>query len=50
VVGAGCVEPDDSVVVDDAADLVFGDLDEPGTDLVAQGLLGEADQAGELAR
>src|SRR5215469_15019443 len=29
----GCVEPDDGVVVDHTAGLVFGDLDEPGTDL-----------------
>jgi hypothetical protein len=27
------IEPDDGVVVDDAAVLVFGDLDEPDPDL-----------------
>ena len=50
VVRAGRVEPDDGVVVDDAAGLVFGDLDEPDADLRRECFLGEADQAGELAR
>jgi hypothetical protein len=49
VVVAGCVEPDDGVVVDDAAGLVFGDFDEPDADLGAQVFLRVAGQAGELA-
>jgi hypothetical protein len=36
--------------VDDAAVLVFGDLDEPDPDLAAQLALGDSGQAGELAR
>src|SRR6266498_3718651 len=49
VVVAGCVEPDDGVVVDDAAGLVFGDFDEPDSDLGAQVLVRDSGQAGELA-
>jgi len=44
------VESDDGVVVDDAAVLVFGDLNEPDPDLAAQLPLGDPGQAGELAR
>ena len=36
VVLAGGVEADDGVEVDDAACLVFGDLDEPDAELSAQ--------------
>jgi len=43
------VQPDDRVVVDDAAMLVFGDLDEPDPDLAAELALGDPGQAGELA-
>ena len=46
---AGRVQADDGVVVDDAAGLVFGDLDEPDPDLRAQLLLGDPGQAGQLA-
>jgi hypothetical protein len=46
---AGRVEPDDGVVVDDAAGLVLGDLDEPDPDISAQLLLGDSGQAGEVA-
>jgi hypothetical protein len=42
-------EPDDGVVVDHAAGLVFRDLDEPDLDLGAEGFLGDPGQAGELA-
>jgi len=49
VVRARRVEPDDGVVVDHAAGLVFGDLDEPDADLGAQGFLSDASEAGELA-
>ena len=44
------VEPDDRVVVDDAAVLVFGDLDEPDPDLAAQLPLGDPGQAGQPTR
>jgi len=48
-VRAGCVQADDRVVVDDAAGLVLGDFDEPDPHLLAQLLLGDAGQAGQLA-
>src|SRR5262249_6085866 len=41
------VETDDRVVVDDAAGLVFGDLDESDPDLGAELLLRDPGQAGE---
>ena len=37
------------MVVDDSAGLVLSNLDEPDPDLLAQGLLREAGQAGQLA-
>ena len=46
---AGCVEADDGVEVDDAACLVFGDLDEPDAELAAQHLLGDPGQPGQAA-
>jgi hypothetical protein len=47
---AGSVQPDDRVVVDDAAVLVFGHLDEADPHLAAQLALGDPGQPGELAR
>ena len=47
-VGGG-VEADDGVVVDDAAGLVFGDLDEPDPHQLVQLLAGQPGQAGQLA-
>ena len=44
------VETDDRVVMDDAAVLVFGDLDESDPHLAAQVALSDPGQAGELAR
>jgi hypothetical protein len=44
------IEPDDRVVVDDAAVLVFGDLDEPDPHLAAQLPLGDPGEAGQRAR
>ena len=49
VVLAGRVEADDGVEVDDAACLVFGDLDEPDAELGAQGFLGDPGQPGQVA-
>ena len=49
VVLAGGVQPDDGVEVDDAACLVFGDLDEPDPGQGAEVFLGDAQAAGELA-
>ena len=47
---AGGVEADDGVVVDDAAGLGLGDLDEPDRGLAAELALGESGVAGEVAR
>ena len=49
VVLAGGVQPDDGVEVDDAAGLVFGDLDVPDPDQGAELFLGDAQAAGQLA-
>ena len=49
VVLAGCVEADDGVEVDDAACLVFGDLDVADAQHRAQFLLRDPSEAGELA-
>jgi hypothetical protein len=49
VIVARGVKPGHRVVVNDAAVLVFGDLDEPNPDLAAQLPLGDPGQAGELA-
>src|SRR5262249_28758237 len=43
------VQADHGVVVDDAAGLVLGDLDEPDPDQLVQLLTGQPGQAGELA-
>ena len=43
------VEPYDGVVVDDAAVLVFGDLDEPDQDFASQLVLSDPGQPCELA-
>ena len=49
VVVAGRVEADHRVEVDDAACLVFGDLDEPDAQVGMQGLLRDPGQAGYVA-
>ena len=46
---AGCVEADDGVEVDDAAGLVFGDLDVTDRESVAELGEGESGEAGEVA-
>ena len=49
VVLAGGVQADHGVEVDDAAGLVFGDLDVPDPDQGAEPFLGDAQAAGQLA-